>query len=203
MGYNTGNNGGGKLVAFKLKTKDVEKPYFEGKTKVGEKWEVIEDKPTNIEGNLVKVVLDTGEFDGSEYDIVNLYLQDFEGTGETYLLDLRLNFTTRSLFNSLLSLEKFDNLKISTYLTKLNDQGKSYPAITLRAGDEKVPWKYSKNETPATKTVTVNKKKQTDTADLDAFYVAKLTEFAEVVNSTPKTPITKKVVAEKAVDVSS
>jgi len=185
MAYSTGSDSNNKLLTFKLKTKNVDKPYFEVKSKVDGKWTVLPEKPTNVEGDLVKVEVTEEEYEGNVSDKVKLYLAD-DQRGETYLLDLYLTFTTRSLFNSLLSLEKFENVKIGVYNTKPNDQGKVYPAISLRQGDNRVDWKYSKDQLPKTHKVTINKKQQIDSSELDAFYVDKLKELADRVKGQPR-----------------
>lgn len=154
MAYDNGSENSNKLLTFKLKTKNVEKPYFEVKSKVDGKWTVLPEQPTNVSGNLVKLELAQDEYEGNVSDKAKIYLSDNE-RNETYLLDLYFTFATRSLFNSLLSLESFDNLKVSVYNTKPNDQGKVFAAVSLRQGDTRIDWKYGKDETPTTKRVTI------------------------------------------------
>lgn len=205
LGNNNQNNG--KLYILKIRTQDEQKqsipPTFDVLEKGEENWSVTANE-TQVAGNLTKLDLekrDNPKVPGEQYDVIKMYLND-EEKDETYLLDLRFNLLSRSLFNSLLSLEEFDNLKISLYESKKGE--KTYPAISLRRGDEMVRWKHDLKSLPEVEEIKDKKgnvvKRVYD--ELNEFYVTELNAFAEKVNAqkeggTPKVEKKKAVAKEK------
>ena len=157
-------NADGKLHVLRLKTKDAANkpisPIFEisQKNDAG-KWTVV-DTTTFVSGDLVKIELKEKEWENEKYNIVNIYLKDEK---DLYLIDLRLNMLSRSLFNQLFSLKTFSGLSISTYTAKSKkDNTKEYPAISLRQNDELIHWKYGLDELPKPTSVTFKGKTMND-----------------------------------------
>lgn len=187
-----------KLFFFRLKRKDENskpvKPYFfVRQSKEGG----FEDLPNAafVAGNLVKVVLDQRVFEGKEYDIVKLHLQDGD---ERYILDLRYDTLTRQLFNNLIALESFENLKISVGETVSKKNGKTYASIYLTQNGKLVNWKYTPAEVPKPDEITNKKGEviQRDYDEVNAFFKKELAELAERLSSAPKASPKKEEVEE-------
>ncbi|MFA5234044.1 MAG: hypothetical protein WC390_06540 [Sulfurimonas sp.] len=186
MALGNENQTNGKLYILKLKAKDKAAKqvpsFFEVSEKVEGKWTATSEVK-RVAGNLTRITIEKGEWEGSEYDIVKLILTDPE-KDESYLLDLRMNLLARSLYNSLLSLTSFEDLSISLYQTKKDD--KTYDAISLRQGDSLVKWKHDLQNQPRVETVKIGGKKIVDSSKLDVFYIEQLTELAGIVKSAPR-----------------
>lgn len=196
LGSKNKGNFSGNLFILKVKTKDADSqpvsPFFQVMKKVDGKW-TEHSTVTEVSGDISKLEVKEEEFEGNPYTVVNLYLNDGE---DSYLVDLRMTYLTRSLFNSLLSLTGFDNVSIGLYQTRPRESdGKVFPAFALRRNDEMVRWKYQKDELPEIKQLVLNKKKVTDTSEIDDFYVKQLGELAQKIGSPAPTeaptPVTK------------
>lgn len=181
---NKQNNSNNKLLILKLKTADAEKKpvpvHFEITEKVDDKWTVTgEDK--DVSGTLTKIELYEREWEGVVTPLVKIFLEDSEAQ-ECYLLDLRYNMLSRNLFNNLLSLQSFENLKISLYDRKKED--KTYPAVSVRQNDALVNWKFEIKDLPPVEKVKVGKKEVTNFDNLNDFFIAELTKLAEKVKGS-------------------
>lgn len=190
LGHDNQNNG--KLYILKIRTQDEQKqsipPIFDVLEKnENKKWDVTAHE-TQVAGNLTKIELekrDNPKVEGEQYDVIKIYLNDNE-KNETYLLDLRFNLLSRSLFNSLANLTDFSDLKISLYESKKGE--KTYPAISLRQKDEMVRWKHTLDSLPDVEEIKDKKGNlvKRDYNDLNDFYLAELTELAAKVSGVPK-----------------
>lgn len=197
---NDNQQNNGKLYILKIKNKDKEgKPtpaFFEVSEKVDGKWQAT-SQTNRVGGNLTKIAFDKGEWNEQEYHIVKLTLNDPEKE-ENYLLDLRMNLLARSLYNSLLSLETFNDLSISLWQSKKED--KTYDAVSVKQLDERVNWKHSLDSLPKVEVFKVGGKKVVSTEKLDEFYLNDLANLAiNVGNASKNGSGTPKVEKKKAV----
>lgn len=140
------NQSNNKLIILKLSRKDKDNglTYFKITEKNSEgKWE--ESSNTSIRdvsGTVTKVEVKREEYKGKPYEKYLVYLQD-DSAKETYLLDLRLNNTTRGLFNSLLNLETYENVVI-----EYAENGKGFETLYVKQNGQNVDWKFSLDQQP-------------------------------------------------------
>lgn len=187
---NSGSNNDSKLIVLTPKAQDKDKnlvkPYFQVAEKVDDKWVVSDDKTIDrVSGKLKRVVAKEKVFSKNGQvidtkDVVELYVDDVE-TNETYLISFNYKISTRRLFVRLLALNSFDNIQISYWRDK-----EGYDVLTLRQNDELVKAKYTKEEMPESKEVTVNKVKMRDNSELDAFLKEELLKLNDKIQSGPK-----------------
>jgi hypothetical protein len=191
LGRKGGGLPDGKLLVIRIDTKekkgDKEVPIvparFSISHKVEDKWEKLPQAEQTISNiNLFKLDLEEKEWEGDKYKIVKMYCRD-EEANEIYLFDLRYTFLTRNLYNSLLSLEKFDNLSISLYKVKGKkdtNKDKEYSAISVWQNDSLVKGKFKNEELPKVEPIVTKSgvRKGTDTSELDQFFETELSELA-------------------------
>lgn len=184
------NNSKNELIILKIATRDADKKdvpiHFEAKRRNENKeWvpyttgQSIKD----VSGSLTKVELYEKEWEGVVTPRVKLYLADNEAE-QTYLLDLSYTMVARSLFNSILSLEDFDDVEIGVWDRKVED--KTYPSVSVKQRGEKVNWKFKIEEQPKIVKQTVGKKVVTDSSELDEFFKSHLGDLALRVAGAPK-----------------
>jgi len=183
-------NSNSVLLVLKPKSKsstgEKVKPYFEISKKEGKEWKIVDDQTiSSITGDLSKVEVVEEEWQGDKYFRVKLFLRDGD---ESYLVPLRLSIASRSLLNSLFSLEDFSNITIKYYQTATG-----YDAYFVSQNDERVAWKYDTSEIPAADEVTLGKKKIRDFTKVDSFYVEKVNELAQRLNKANSRPKSKDV----------
>lgn len=182
MSYgNNSSSSNNNLLIFKIITRDAEKkpisPVF-SITKKGEdgKWAKTEDTCTRVEGSLKSILFKDKEWEGNAYKIVNLLLED-AGANEAYLLELRFNGLTRSLFNSLLSVNVAEPVTISLW------EGKDgHARVTLWQGEQKVAWKHAIADMPQPLEIIHPKTKKVekrDYTDVDEFFENELKTFIQ------------------------
>lgn len=180
LGSNKSNNN--KVYFLKITTKDKDKknvaPHFAVSEKVGDKWEVTKEVK-DVSGNLTGVTIEKKTWEDQEYDVIKLALEDTE-TQETYVLDLRQNLLSRSIFNSFLNLKTFDNIEVGLYTKK--GEG-AYPAVSVKQNGERVSWAFELDKLPKIEKVKVGKKEVVDSTELDEFYLERLKELAVKVKS--------------------
>lgn len=180
LGSNKSNNN--KVYFLKITTKDKDKknvaPHFAVSEKVGDKWEVTKEVK-DVSGNLTGVTIEKKTWEDQEYDVIKLALEDTE-TQETYVLDLRQNLLSRSIFNSFLNLKTFDNIEVGLYTKK--GEG-AYPAVSVKQNGERVSWAFELDKLPKIEKVKVGKKEVVDSTQLDEFYLERLKELAVKVKS--------------------
>lgn len=165
-----------KIKGADGKTVEIPKPYFEVSRVNAEtkKIEKTDEQPTEISGDLSGIQIKVREFEGKSTSHVILFVSDAEAK-ETYHLDLTHRIPSRSLFNSLLSLESPKNVAISIYRSK-----KGYESFGLQQDGEQVKWKYSLDEQPEAHKL-VNAKGevvQTDYSLVDEFFENELKALA-------------------------
>ncbi len=197
----------GKAYSLKLKLKDGDKfleiPQFDVQEKQGDKYVSIA-RETDVAGDLVKVETRVGDYEGQPIRNVTLALKDYE-KGEIYYVGFSLGSGLgRGLANSILNLVKhdkdgnvvaanFSNVQIGLYGQKSKKDGKTYGAVAVREGEntETVKWKYD----PAAKDSPLpairefagkGGKIEKDPTEQEEFFLAKLNEFAKVVEAAVK-----------------
>lgn len=185
MAYGSAQSGNKKFFNFKIVTKETVDGkeqnvpvHFQVDTKENGEYVISAEKPVFVAGNLTKIKLGSFEWKGEDVNTVQIYLEDGD---EIYNVDLRYNLVARNIFNSLLSLESFENVRFELYTNKLG-----YSAVSVKQNGEKVDWKFNLADLPPIVKHKVGKKEVIDSSDLDNFFLEKLTELAEKVNGAPK-----------------
>lgn len=176
------NSNTGTLFILKVVEKDEQKkkvePYFSITKKVDGKWEKQKETVTRVSGNLKRIELEEKEWQGDKYHVVALYIEDGE---ETYLVDLRFNIPSRSLFNSLASLESYQNIAVSVYQNK-----SGYTSLGLWQDDKLAKWKYKMDELPEPAEVMFKGKKMHDYSKVDEFFLNVLKEISGKLGGSSK-----------------
>jgi hypothetical protein len=193
------NNTGKKLIVLNAIHMDKDKnkvvPHFTEMEKVDDKWETVraETPLKGFSGTLIRVTPETKEFKdptGKVIDTKESVKLLFDGGEENYLLSLTWRMASRNLFNSLLGMEKFDNLNISYYR---NPSG--YETFCLRQNDKIVKVGLLTNDEVKAKIkkVMLKGKETSDTYDLNEFLKGKLIELNEEISAAPaaETPVEK------------
>lgn len=173
-----GNNGSGKstgpLFILKVVDKDKDKkkvpPHFSITKKVNGKYEVQSETVNRVSGNLFKIDIKEQEWKGDKYNTISIYIKDGE---EAYIVDLRFNMPSRSLFNGLASLESYDGIAITVYENKTG-----YTSFGLWQNDKMVKWKFKLDELPQPEAVTFKGKQMHDYSKVDDFFVNILKEIS-------------------------
>lgn len=172
----------GKLYILKIKTKDAADKkvpaYIQVSEKVGEKWVANGNTVNSVSGDLTKVEIREREFQGEKYNSIGLFFTD-KTAKETYLLDTRFNMVSQGLFNSLFSLEAFNNVEVQVY-----DNKAGYATTSVTQDGKKVSWKYGIDELPKVKKITAGKKTLTDTSELEEFFLTHLNDLNNRIQAT-------------------
>jgi hypothetical protein len=171
------NEYNGKIFYVKAVTKEEDaqcEPYFAFKQKVDGEYKVVQ-KDKGFSGALEKVETYEREWKGVKSTNVKVTVVDND---EKYVWDAPFSILSRSVFNTLLGLESYENLKFTIYLTKPNaaKAGARYPQISVWQNDQLVKWKYELSELPAIKKVRVKGQDMSDTEDIDNFFIKALNE---------------------------
>jgi hypothetical protein len=201
MGLGSQNQNNNKLYILKPRTQDAEKkpitPILEVLEKVEDSWKITGDTKS-VSGNLTKIELGERTWEGVTSPTVKITLEDTERK-ESYLLDLRFNLMTRSLFNSLLSLKDFNDVSISIYSTKpKTPTDKSYPAMAARSHDNRLDWRFKPEELPPIVKVKVGKQEVPVFDDLNDFLIKELRVLAEKVKESRKQAVHQESVEKVA-----
>lgn len=182
LGNNSGK-GSTPLIVLKVVDKDKDKkkisPHFSVSRKVDGKYAVQAEQYNRVSGTLSRIDIKEQEWKGDKYNTISLYLKDSD---ETYLVDLRFNLPSRSLFNGLASLESYDNVSITVYENK-----SGYMAFGLWQGDKMVKWKYKLDELPTPDAVTFKGKEMHDYSKVDDFFTKVLQEISGKLGGSQKT----------------
>ncbi len=185
---NSNKQNNNELIILKLKTADAEKKpvpvHFEITKKVGDKWTAT-GEIRDVSGKLTGLELYEREWEGNVYPLVKVFVED-EAVQETYLLDLRYNMLSRSLFNSLLSLSSFDDVQIAVRDRKKGE--KTFPAVYVNQGGKKVDWKYQIADLPPIEKVKVGKTEVTNFDNLNDFFVKELGGLSAALKSQLNKP---------------
>lgn len=176
MSYSNKQQNSGKLLIFKLSSKKDNKPsppYFSILGKVDDKWCEV-DTATTVTGKLTKIVKKVGEFEGNEIISVQLFLKD-EEVEENYIIETKLSMISRSLFNSLLSIDNFSEpITIDLFNNK-----KGYGSAAVRQGDQKIGWAFKIEDQPPVVKVKLRGKEISDFEAIDNFFLDKLVELGK------------------------
>jgi hypothetical protein len=185
---NDNQNDNNKLLILKLIVQDAQKhkidPTFEIREKIEGKW-VVTGTNASVSGDLTRIEIKENNWEGNVYHTVSLTLKD-SVLGETYLVDTKLNMLSRSLYNSLLNLEEYTDLKIGLYTSK-----KDFASVALRQKGNMVNWKFSLSEIPAPIEVSFKNKIQRDFTPTDDFFIEKLRELSVKLTVTGAEPASK------------
>lgn len=163
------------FLILKIKTKDEEgkqvNPYFQITKRVEDQWVVQEDKPTSVSGTIYKVQQKVTEWKDEKIPRIDVYLKDGE---DAYKIELKYTLLTRSILNSLISLEDASKVvELSLYTNK-----KGYSAVMVKAGDEILRWKFSLDELPKPNVVVFKGKEQRDFTPLDNFFEEEVVKWS-------------------------
>lgn len=173
------NSGDSNLVILKILSKENKKdvpPFFQARTKNPEtqKYEVDETKYSRVSGTITGIKFADEEYEGVPFKVVKLYLRDQDNL---YLLDLRYNMLTRSLFNSLLSVSNIEEqVKIILYQNK-----KGFAGVLIEQNGERVEWGYGLDDIPKPYEIKHEKTGEVvkrDYSDVDDFFESALKAWA-------------------------
>ncbi len=195
------NNDGSKLYFLKFKSKNEKGEkvpiYIEVKEKGEGKEYVTVDSVDSVSGDLSKITVTEYEWEGKPKKNVKLLFKDKKAK-ENYLLDLSFSMTSRGLFNGLLSLDSFNDIKIGVYTNK-----KGFPATSLEQAGERVSWKFALKDIPEVE-LTKNKKGEvvsSDYSDVDAFFEEHLVELSERIAAAKTEQVEKEEVLVDSSDI--
>jgi len=171
-------------------------PYFSFKQKVDGAYKEV-NQSTVFSGNLEKVETYEREWEGVKSTNVKVTLVDGE---EKYIVDLAPSILSRSVFNTLLSLESYENLKFTIYLTKPKPGApERYPQISVWQNDELVKWAFPLADLPAVEEIKNSKGVvlSKDYGDLNNFFFSKIEEkFGKGAKPKADKPKAEKPAAE-------
>lgn len=189
LGNNNDNNG--KLFVLKVKTTDENKknlanPVFQVLEKNEENKWVITNTVPSVSGRLSKVDVKESVWEGDTYYTVSALVKD-DAAEESYLVDFKMNLMNRSIFNSLLNIDKSKDIKIGLYTSK-----KGYPAGSVRQGENLIDWKYSLDQVPKADEIEFKGKVMRDYTAVDSFFITKLREFGASLSSVVSEPAAEK-----------
>ena len=201
----------GKLFVVRIKTKDEDDKellpavfQISQKDEATAKWTKIDKTEQTISGDLFKVEIGKGEWDGKPYKTVKLYLNDSD-LNENYLIDLRYMSLSRNLFNALLNLKTYKGISVSLYKSKGKPKdgqpAKEYSNISVWQNDQLIKTKYKSDEMPKADEITNKKGEviQRDYTELNDFLENELKTLAENVSAAAKnktTSVAKAAVSE-------
>ena len=182
----------GKSYSLKLKLKDgatfLEVPEFHVQEKGADgKYHTVQ-KVTDVSGDLHNVVVKTGEYEGQPIRTFTLWLTDVPNK-ERYFVDVGLGSSLgRTLANSVLNLKAFENVQVGLYSQKSQkDDGKTYPAVSLRQGNAKdtVKWRFRPEDgqlPPAREFAGKGGKIEKDWTATEEFLYGELEKFGAALN---------------------
>jgi len=190
----------GKAYSLRHRLKDgntfVDVGFFEVQEKTGKDaqgkdvWSPA-GRETDVAGDLVRIDTRLGEFEGNPIRSFVLSLRDSE-KNEVYFTSFGLGSNLgRNVANSVLNLKAFNNVQFSNYGQLNKETKKTYPALSVRQGDDTttVKWKYDPkgNELPPPREfVGKGNKTERDYTAQEEFLFEKLKEFAKVVEAANK-----------------
>ena len=158
--------------------KEIE-PQFFIRRKVGDKYQ--EDGSTDrFSGTLSKIQHKTVAMvaPAAPLEVISITLDDAQ-ENERYIAEFTFKVPTRSLFNRILNLQKFDNVEISYFRNK-----DGWEAFALRQDGQTITAKYEKGD-PAIPEVEVTKKKNgtedKDYFEVNKFFQEKMVEFGQAI----------------------
>jgi hypothetical protein len=168
------------LVFITPRSKDADgnkvEPYLEV-SRVGADGKIAKtnERPTRVNGNLVKIDFKDREIKGTTSKQVVLYVSD-PIAKETYHISLSYRMATRGLFNALLSLGSTDDISISYY----ENRG-GYEAFGLTQKGDRVAWKIELADQPKSEAITDKKGNliKNDYSDVDSFFENELKALVE------------------------
>jgi len=182
------------FFALKAKTSDTDPtPYFGKSTKTGDKW-VITEAFDAMDGHLTAIKHSTYTWEGQEKNKLEITLCDPDGA--INVVGANFNSLTYTLLNLLASQEKIGRLDISVWLGRANDDGKQFPAISVKNNGVQCKWKYPYETQPKPEKVKFKNKTVIDDTNVVEFWKTVLAEIREKI--TPFTPTAAAPLAESA-----
>lgn len=144
---NTGSSSDNTFYTLRLIEKSegvAVNPYLKVLQKNQEtgKYENTGNDITEIVGDLVSIALTSFTWEKQEIQKVRLIFAD-DGVKESYLLELNLSSSGRSVINCLASLESNKNISLQVYRNK-----RGRVTFAVKQDGQKVSWKYSMEEVP-------------------------------------------------------
>jgi hypothetical protein len=100
------------------------------------KYVKLEETVNEVSGKFVEARIRKYEIKGEEAHELKITLKDVLN-GEMYVIGCGINSIGRSIMNSLLGLEKPEELSIGVYMNK-----NGYPAVSVKNNSERADWKY-------------------------------------------------------------
>jgi hypothetical protein len=185
----------GEVMFLRIRTKDANDVeilpavFSVSKKDSSGKWETLPKTEQTVTGDLFRIDLGTGEYEGKPYSTVKVYLNDKDAK-EIYVLDLRYNLLSRNLYNSLLALTKYTGVSVSLYKSKSKkDPNKEYSQIALWQGDSLVKGKFKNEELPKPEEIKNSKGVvlSRDYSELDSFIEKELKVLSAKLSKTPQT----------------
>lgn len=118
--------------------------FFGLMDKKGDDWIVI-DKFRNFDGNLLDIASGSYNYEKGKKTITQPKVTlTFNSNDQSYKIDMNYNYLTRSVLNSLCSIESFGGREVSLTLDRKGDFDKCY----VNLDGEKTSWKYANSDLP-------------------------------------------------------
>lgn len=184
-----------KVFFVSIKEKDLPQPYFEIKTKEGDKMVTVAGVDKQIKflaGDLVDLRNKKGKTaEGKEIESSTAALVDRE-KDEAYLLTIGQTYLGRNILNSLFGLKTFNGVEIGLYTSKPKPgQAKGFKSAAVRQNQALIYGKFKNEELPKIVKVQVGKEIHSDQVAINAFFTAQVEEFAKIVRAAaPAGPAT-------------
>lgn len=207
-----------KRVFLKLgQDKDVQhKPFvfqLYNKNESSGKWEVT-NKFIHLEGLLVDVKVEEGEYEGQPISTLKFDFMDNEDPNTIMTVSTSFNNLSRGIINTLANQDKYGLLTLKTYLKKAKEGDKQYPSIYVTNDGEQMGWKTSFTDLPQIVKQKVGKKDVFDSTELDeelTSYIEKYIKpaiensfyYEEYKNSTPSSSSSEELTTEEKQSVAS
>lgn len=133
-------------------------------------WESIEDVNC-IQWYLTKIIQDSYEHEGKKIECIKVYFSEWD---DILILNTWFNNISRTIVNSLASVETYGYLKILLYINK-----EGYKSVYITDDWEQLKWKYSREELkPKVRMLEkANWEKIADTTELDDFFKSVILEI--------------------------
>jgi hypothetical protein len=176
-----------KVFFVSIKEKDLPQPFFEIKTKEGDKTVVVAGVDKQIKflaGDLVDIRNKTGKTaEGKEIESASVSIFDRE-KDEGYIVSVGQTFLGRNILNSLVNLKTFNGIEIGLYTSKPKPgQAKGFKSAAVRQNGQLIYGKFKNEELPEIKKVQVGKEVHSDQVMINAFFTQQVEEFAKVLRA--------------------
>lgn len=176
-----------KVFFVSIKEKDLPQPFFEIKTKEGDKNYVVvhsvKDEIKFLGGDLVDLRNKTSEHNGKEIVSVSATFVD-RVKDEAYIVTLSESYLGRNIVNSLIALKTFNGVEIGLYCSKPKEgHAKGFNSAAVRQNGALIYGKFKNEQLPKIPKVKVGKDVHSDTTEITAFFAKQVEEFAKVLRA--------------------